>query len=150
MNLGKLISRELNVGPEHIMLLRHSNTLLPALLNAGGTIEEYTLVQPSNSRYDFHADGKPQIDVVAVIVSDLVHVVYRILGVERHGTTRTLVSPHFQRFDVAHKFPERDAKLFAAEEIQSTAVTRPIRGWTSPRTPVARFGGLLFESVEIF
>ena len=149
MNLGKLISRESNVAPEHIMLLRHSNTLLPALLNAGGTIEEYTLVQPSNSRYDFHADGKPQINVVAVIVNDVVHVVYRILGVERHGTTRTLVSPKFQRFDVAHKFPERDAKLFTAEEIQSTAVTRPIRGWTSPRTPVARFGGILFESVEI-
>jgi hypothetical protein len=149
MNLARLIAAEANVDPQDVLLLRHSNTRIEGLKRAGGTIEEYSLVQPTDTRYDFIPDGKTPIKVVATVVSDKVHAVYRILGIEKTGTTRSLTSLGFRRFDIELNYPERNAKRFSAEVLQSTATGKFVTGWTNPRSAVARYGGKLFETVEI-
>lgn len=149
MNLARLIADETNSQLDQIMLLRHSNSKTKGLLQAGATIEEYTLVQPTNSKYDFLADGKPPIQVVVAIVNERVHAVYKIAGVERVGTTRTLVSGNFRQFDIQQGYPELPAKLFRAEQLSSAWLGQSIRGWTSPRNAVARNGTRLFDRVEV-
>ena len=111
-------------------------------------MEEYTLVQPTNSKYDYLAEGRTPISVVVAIVDDKVHFVYRILGVEKTGTTRSLTSLGFNRFDQAAGYAERPARLFKAEPISSRAFGRTITGWASPRNAVARYGTKTFDSVE--
>ena len=149
MNLAKLISRETNVSLENIMLLRHGIAKTQALLKYGATIEEYTLVQPENSMYDFIAKNKTPIQIVVAIVDDKVYAVYRIYGVERFGTTRTLVSKNFCKFDIELGYKEKPAKLFRSEKIESSSTGKFVRGWTSPRSPVAKYGGRLFETVVV-
>ena len=148
MNLAHTIALEHGVDPQLILLLRHGNTKTRALLQAGGTLEEYTLVQPIDSKYDFHANGKPPVSIVVAIVEDKVHFVYRILDVERLGTTLTLTSLGFKRFDEAAKYKERPARKFSAEPLASRSLQRPVVGWTSPRNAVARYGTKMFSSVE--
>lgn len=148
MNLGYLIAQEANVRPDEVMLLRHSNKNLAALKKLDIPIEEYSLVQPTNSKYDFLADGKIKIRAVAVIANDKVCFVYKITGIEKIGTTYDLMRPQFRKFDEARQYDERPAKRFAFEPVQSTSIDKQITGWTSPRSAVARYGGRLFEKVE--
>lgn len=97
MHLATTVAAEAQVDPQAVMLLRHGNRKTAALLRAGGTLEEYTLVQVKDSKYDFSALGKPPIVVVVAIVNDKVHFVYRIEGVDPTGTTRSLTSAGFNR-----------------------------------------------------
>ena len=78
MNLASAVARESGVAVKQVMLLRHANGKVAALFRAGGQIEEYTLVQPTDSKYDFRATGRPPIKVVAVIVNDHVFALYEI------------------------------------------------------------------------
>jgi len=149
MNLGTLIANEANVQPEEVMLLRHGNTQVRLLEQYGATIEEYTLIQPTDSKYDFWADGRPQINVVVVVVDDHVNIVYRILGFRDDGTTHTFGSDNFHQMDIAQGYPAYPARFFAAEPIASVSLGRPVSGWTAPRHPVARYGHQLFGSVEV-
>ena len=55
MNLASLVAKEVGVDPQHVLLLRHSNKSVAALEREGASIEEYTLVQPTDSRYDYFA-----------------------------------------------------------------------------------------------
>jgi hypothetical protein len=75
------------------MLFRHSNQKVRALIRAGADVEEYTSVQPTNTKYDYLDDGKPPIQILVVIVEDRVRAVFRVNGVLRRGTTQNLVSP---------------------------------------------------------
>lgn len=149
MNLGHLISQEVNVHPDEVMLLRHSNKNLVALEKLDVPIEEYSLVQPINSRYDFLADEKTKIRVVAVIVRNKVWAVYKITGIEETGTTYDLMRPQFRKFDEARNYEERPAKRFSFETVESSCRGKEISGWTSPRNAVARYGSSLFEKVEV-
>jgi hypothetical protein len=150
MNLGYLVACELGVDPQHVLLLRHSNKKIAALRRAGCDIEhDYTLVQPTDSKYDFRATEKTQIEVVVVIVDDAIYAIFQITGVNRTGTTRTLTSPQYNLFDMEQGYRERDAKEFSAVKIESKYLKHKVIGWTSPRNAVARYGGLLFENVAI-
>ncbi len=150
MNLGMLVAKELEADPQHVMLLRHSNVKVAALEREGASVEEYTLVQPTNSRYDFFADGRVPAKYVVVIVYDHVHCVYRIQGVEAEGTTHSLASAAYVRFDTMQGHLPLPAKRFRATLVErSRTLGRPVLGWSSPRTPVARYGGRLFEHVEV-
>lgn len=149
MNLTSLISTEFNADPKHIMLLRHSNRSVALLEREGASIEEYTLVQPTNSRYDYFADGHLPVEYVVVIVRGHVHSVYYVEGVAEQGTTYSLVSPAHQRFDRKQGFAPLPAKRFQAKPLNSRAIGRPVSGWSNPRVAVARFGGRLFDSVEV-
>ncbi len=151
MNLASTIAAELGIDPQSLLLLRHGNRKTAALRKAGASIEEYTLVQPTDSKYDFSVSriNEPPLQAVAVIVDDKVHAVYKIVGVEKVGTTRSLTSAAFSRFDIEAGYPEKPAKRFAATECSSRTLHRPISGWTSPRNAVARYGSKMFDSVEV-
>ena len=147
MQLAGAVAKETGVAPEHIMLLRHANGKVAALLRAGASIEEYTLVQPTDSTYDFLATNRTPVQVVAVVVNDSVHALYKITGVERTGTTHSLTSAAFVRFDKAMGFKPHPAKRFSAVELPCTFLGRAVLHWSSPRNPVARFGTKLFRRV---
>jgi len=150
MDLGHLVAGEVGVDPQCVLLLRHSNKKTAALRQADcDIVHDYTLVQPTNSKYDFYAADKLPIQVVVVIVDDAVYAVYRITGVKRTGTTRSLTSPAYNRFDIEQGYEERYAKEFSAEQFQSKVLKRKVIGWTSPRNAVARYGGRLFDSVTV-
>ena len=150
MNLGHLVARELGVDPQHVLLLRHSNRKVAALRRAGCDIEhDYTLVQPTDTKYDFRAAEKLPIEVVVVIVDDAIYAIFQITGVNRTGSTRTLTSPQYNQFDIEQGYRERDAKEFSAVKIESKLLNRKVFGWTSPRNAVARYGCRLFENVAI-
>jgi hypothetical protein len=149
LNLGHLIAQEATVQPDEVMLLRHSNRNLAALRKLDVSVEDYSLVQPTDSKYDFLADEKTKVRAVAVIVDDKVYAVYKITGIEKTGTTYSLLPEQFRKFDEARQYDERPAKRFSFEEVKSTSLNKPITGWTSPRNAVARYGGRLFEKVEV-
>lgn len=149
MNIASYFASQTGVEPQHLMLLRHSNTKLQALARAGASIEEFTLLQPTNSRYDYYAEGRDPIRCVVVIANDHVEAIYRILGIKSIGTTHSLASAAFLKYDQSQGYPELPAKLFAAQEVQMDRLMgQPVMGWTSPRTAVARYGGRLFQTVE--
>ena len=151
MNLAALVAKEVGVDPQNVMLLRHSNSRVAALLREGASIEEFTLVQPIDSRYDFLASGRIPIRIVIAIVNDHVHAIYRIDGVEdENGTTQSLTSPAYARFDIKQGYLPRPAKRYCAMRIEhSRSLGQAVRGWTSPRTPVARYGEKLHKGVEV-
>jgi hypothetical protein len=150
MNLADFIAKEQKVTHDQIMLLRHSNRMVKKLLKAGASIEEdYTFVQPDNSSYDFRADGLTPISVLVVIVNDLVYGVYRIDGVLQRGMTHALTSPNYVAVDIAEGYSDTKAKKYAWSAFISKAQGRAVIGWTSPRTPVARYGHKMFKSVEL-
>lgn len=150
MELSEVIKKETGVPPENIMLLRHSNRRVRELLKYGEhLLEEYTLIQPIDSDYDFLSENKPPIEILAVIVYDKFHAIYRIQGVEKIGTTYDLVSAAHRELTKKWKHEERPAKKFRAVKLQSSSIGMPISGWTSPRTTVARYGGKLFETTKI-
>ena len=149
MRLSELISRETGVGYDHIMFLRHSNENIRALQGRGGSVEEYTVVQPTDTRYDLLHPKKPPVHVLVVIVHDRVSQVYKIEGVDREGTTYTLVSGANRMFDIERKRREKPARRYLVSVLPSKATGRPISGWTSPRVAVARHGGRLFEQVTV-
>ena len=152
MNLGAFIAAEFEVHPEHILLLRHSNSLVKKLILSGARVEEdFTFVQPINSQYDYLAEGKPLIQKVVVIVNDHVFGVYHVEGVESVGTSRdpALVSPEFIAFDEAQGYPEVPTKRYLMKEVKTDAKGRLVVGWTNPRCPVARYCNKLYRTVEI-
>jgi hypothetical protein len=149
VNLGYLVAQEANVRPEEVMLLRHSNRNVAALRKLAVPLEAYSLVQPTNSKYDFLADERTKVRAVAVIVDDKVYAVYKITGIEETGTTYSLLPAQFRKFDEARQYEERPARRFSFEEVKSISRGKPIAGWTSPRSAVARYGGRLFEKVEV-
>jgi hypothetical protein len=147
MHLATTVAQEAKVDPQSVMLLRHGNGKTASLLREGGALEEYTLVQVTDSKYDFLATGRPPIAIVVAIVNDRVHFVYRIQGIERHGTTRSLTSAGFNRFDIAAGFPALPARRFSAKSVLSRTIGCVASGWNSPRNAVARYGSKTFDAV---
>ena len=105
---------------------------------------------PPHTRYDFFAEGKPPVSIVVAIVEDQVYAVYRICGFEDVGTGDEWMSGNLRSFEHAGGgFRRGHRRVYKAEVIKSMVVGKPIRGWTAPRHPIARFGEDLFNSVEI-
>lgn len=151
MILAELIAQETGVDAEKIMLLRHSNNIVKKLLGRGSSIEEYTFTQPTGSIYDYTDPKKNPIEVVVVIVNDEVYGVYRVLGVEREGTTYTLTSDAHRGFDIERGISDRDAKRFKMMQAPSISIGIPVSGWEGgrSRTPVQRSDGGFFWLVEV-
>lgn len=150
MILADLIQRETQVPLEQILLLRHSSSEIAKVRRHSVSIEEYTAMQPIDSKYDFHRNDKLQISVVAVIVNDRVYGVYRIAGVEAEGTIYSLGSESYLRFELARKKDDRPCRRFRLAALPSVSIGLPVRGWKGrSRTPVQRFDSGFFREIEV-
>lgn len=150
MVLASIVAREAGVLPGRVMLLRHSTSSVQDILARGGSLKEYTSVQPTGSKYDYLDQDKAAVEVVVVIVDDAVHGVFRILGVKQEGTTYSLVSDILRQRDRERGKPERPARRFEMEPIPSVTIGRPVRGWERrTRTPVQRSDGGFFWEIEV-
>lgn len=150
MILADLIHRETAAPLAEIMLLRHSNAETAKARSHNVSIEEYTALQPVDSRYDFHRSGTTKISVVVVIVDDSVFAVYRVAGVEAEGSVFSLGSPEYQRFELARRKDDRICRRFSLIALPSVSTGLPVRGWESRgRTPVQRLDDGFFGEIEV-
>jgi hypothetical protein len=151
MRLVDLIRQETRAAVTQIMLLRHFNEI-DRLTELGGSVEEFTFLQPTGTKWDFLRDGKPKIDVVVVIVRDIVHAVYRVVGVEAEGTAESLVSEAHRQFDIEREVwqPRRQLRRFSWVQMESKAVNATITGWErAPIAPVLRNNAQLFWKIDV-
>jgi hypothetical protein len=150
VKLAEIICAGMSVPKEHLMLLRHSNERIRKLTRFGGTVEEYTAIQPVGSKYDFQHHPKFPTHLVAVIVEDKLYGVFRITGVEKEGTTHTLGNRGYQAFEREIKKPERPARQYGLLRIPSRVENQPVIGWERrARTTVQRCDGEFFDQIEI-
>lgn len=150
MPLAQLVAKEFGVPLDKIMLLRHSAESIRKLQAAGGTVEDYTYTQPTESAYDYLHPHKTPVELVVVIVRDHVYGVFRVLGVEREGTTYSLTSEAHRRFDMARGKHPRPAKRFSMRRMHTAYVDLPVHGWEGrSRTAVQRFDGSFFLEIAV-
>lgn len=148
MQLAALVATEQQVSPHAIMLLRHASGSAERLRRHGATLEEYTALQPIDSKYDYHRTGSEQIAIVVVIVGDRVFGVFRVAGVDAAGTNFTLASAAYLSFDAGSR--EVASRRFLLERLPSVAAGLGVRGWESrTRTPVQRFGDSFFDEITV-
>ena len=145
-----MIHVETGVDFPEILLLRHSTSIVEQLEAATGSLDEYTHTQPTGSRYDYFASGRPRISVVVEIVRDRVRRVHQVLGIEAEGTVNSLVSKENRQFYEARGYKDRPARRFHLQQIASASEDKVIIGWEhSPRSPTARSNGKTFWEIEI-
>ncbi len=150
MQLASAVSAITGVSREKVMLLRHSNSTVDLFLAHGGTVEEYTAVQPTGSKYDYLDPTKTPVEAVAVIVNDCVHGVFKVHGVEKEGTNFSLTSTAHRRFDEARGKSERPARRFKLEAFATPLIGAPVQGWEKrSRTPVQRSDGGFFAEIVV-
>jgi hypothetical protein len=155
MRLGELIAGEAGVPLDAVMLLRHGNNSVAHIRRCGSTVEEFTAIQPINSKYDFIHPDLPRIAVVAVIADDEVHGVYRVDGVDAEGTFYELGSDAYKRFDTERMVnePKRAVlrcRRFVLHPLASIATGLRVVGWEGrSRTPVQRQGSGFFDEIEV-
>ncbi len=149
MSLAELVANEFGVSLQNVMLLRHSNESVKKLLATGATVEDYTFTQPTDKTYDYLHPGKEPIEIVVVVVQDRVYGAYRVLGVEREGTTYSLTSEAHQRFDIERGKPPRPAKRFSMERLPTAYAGLAVTGWEGgrSRTAVQRSNGAFFKQI---
>ena len=147
--LVELVAQETNINTENLMLLRHAGDNIRSLRALGGSVEDYTVMQPTATKYDYRNPKKPNIDVVVVVVDDEVYGVYRIRGVKKEGTNYSLASPALREFDKNRRKPERPSCLFDMVKLESVVTGKTITGWKNPRATVQRHGGKFFSSYEV-
>ncbi|MCV2366439.1 HNH endonuclease [Paucibacter sp. DJ1R-11] len=149
MNLAALISSENGVAKDAILLLRHGNDSVAALRKCGATVEEYTALQPIESKYDYWHPKRPRISFVCVIVDDKVYGVFKVTGVQAEGSSKDLASAEYLAFDSGKS--KRLCRRFALHEVPSLAVGQRVSGWERgrTRTPVQRLGNEFFGEVSI-
>lgn len=150
VKLADLVARETGASIDSVMLLRHSQRAVDRLRDRGVTVKDYTIVQPTGSKYDYRDARKPQIDIVAVAVDNQVYAIYRVIGVDKEGTSYSLNVPALTQDDIEHNRPERRARRFKIVELQSAAIGKTITGWERrQRTPVQRSDGAFFDEIEV-
>jgi hypothetical protein len=151
MILADLIHQETGAPLTEIMLLRHSNAETTKARSHNVSIEEYTALQPIDSKYDFYRSGTKKIAIVVVIVDDRVYAVYRVAGVEAEGGVYSLGSPAYQRFELARNKDDRICRRFSLIALPSVSIGLPVRGWDASRsrTPVQRVDGSFFREIEV-
>lgn len=148
--LAAAVSRDTGVSAEQILLLRHASGNVRELLRTGGTVEEYTALQPIGSRYDFLDPARRPVRVVVVVVYGAVYDVYEVVGVEREGWTHNLASPPHRAFDQARDRDNRRARLFHLVPLPSRVVGQPVHGWDRrARIPVQRWGDAFFHEITV-
>jgi len=155
MKLGELVAGEAGIPLDAVMLLRHGNNSVAHIRRCGSTLEEFTAIQPVESKYDFHHPDLPRISVVVVIADDRVHGVYRVDGVDAEGTYYELGSDAYKRFDTERRVnePKRAVlrcRRFVLQPLASVATGLQVVGWAGrSRTPVQRQGSGFFDEIEV-
>lgn len=151
MKLADLIKDETGADASEIMFIRHFNTI-DNLLVLGGTVEEFTRHQPSNSKWDYWAPGKTRIAIVVAIVHDRVYEVFRVTGMEAEGRAEDLLSDAHRQFNIERGqwTPDHRVKRFTMVEVDCSAKNERILGWKgSEISPVVRSNSKLFWRVEV-
>ena len=97
MRLVDLVSQETGADFAEMMLLRHSTDSVEKVIACGASVEEWTSIHPTGTKYDFWATGRRRITLVVVIVRDQVFGVYRVVGIEAEGALYTLASETLRR-----------------------------------------------------
>jgi hypothetical protein len=109
--LAATVSQATGVALREILLLRHAPETIRALLKRGGSVKEYTALQPTDTRYDWRHRERTPDRVLVVVVDDRVYEIYEVTGVQAEGTTYSLASAAHRATDDADNKPERPAKL---------------------------------------
>jgi hypothetical protein len=148
-NLARAIAEEAGVQPAEVMLLRFFATKLAAIKKVKAALEEFVLVQPAETAYDYRRANYVPVKVVVVITADKVRLVYRIGRLIEEGSNRVITSARFRELDSVMRYPERQVKRFAGKHLASQWLGHSVTGWTSPRVGVARVGGKLFDAVSV-
>ena len=90
---------------------------------------------------------------MVAIANNTVDSVYLIDGIAEHGDNLHLGSPEHQTFEQAMAAAGGrqavPAVKFAARRFNSIYIGRNITNWKTPINPVAKFGDVLFETVEL-
>ena len=150
MKLADLLETETGVDRNNLMFLRHSSERTTKLLEAGGTIEEYTAIQEIKGQYDFLHESKPPAHVLVVVVHDRVHGVYRVQGVREEGFFEVLATPAYRRFSQLYGKENVLSRLFNLDELHSGAVGATVTGWTAPVISVLRGSHRgMFDQIEV-
>jgi hypothetical protein len=150
VKLAEFVADEHGVALENVMLLRHSDSAVKELLDAGGTLEEYTFMQPVGSSYDYRHPDHPPIHLLVVVVNDCVYGVFKVLGVDAEGDTYSLSSAGHRHFDNARGKPPRPARRFQMEHVHSAVQNVTVHGWEHrQRTAVQRASGGFFGEISI-
>src|SRR4051812_45875293 len=98
MRLIDVVKQETGADFDEMALLRHFDSI-DRLIELGGTVEEFTNLQPKDTKWDFWRDGKPPIRVLVVIVHDHVFGIFRVREVEAEGAFYALASAPLRQFD---------------------------------------------------
>lgn len=157
MKLVELIQQEQEgLSKAGILLLRHATKEVELLESCGGTLQEYTAIQPIGGRFDFRLPGKPETEVIVAIVRDRVHAVYRITGVIATGPSTDICSPEYKAFELHRKNSKgqpkkiRQCRRYSLVPVQSGAEGAEVRGWSGKEImPVQRSDGGFFDAVEV-
>lgn len=148
MQVVELVSRENGVAHEEIVLFRHANKDVEIVLDCHASLEEWTSVQPTGTRYDYWDEGKTKI--LVVIVRNRVFGVYRVTGIDAEGPRYSLASKQLIKSFLARNKKDVPARRFALERVDSSATGATVTGWEGKEiNPVARSGGTLFWEIEV-
>lgn len=150
MKLAEFVANEHGIALGNVMLLRHSDRTVRELQDAGGTLEEYTFMQPINSSYDYRHPDHPPVHLLVGVVHDRVYGVFKVLGVYAEGDTYSLSSAGHREFDKTREKPPRSARRFEMEHVHSAAQNVTVHGWEHrQRTAVQRASGGFFGEISI-
>lgn len=148
--LASAVSQDTGFPATQIVLLRHASSVVLDLLRHGGSVEEYTSLQPTGSKYDFAASDRAVARIAVVIVHDRVYDVYEVAGIEAEGTTYGLADPVHRDWDIERGRPDRPARRFDLRPVPSRVVGQPVRGWERrTRTTVQRADGGFFHEIRV-
>ncbi|MFA6012614.1 MAG: HNH endonuclease signature motif containing protein [Desulfobacteraceae bacterium] len=151
MILAEFIASETEIPIDSLLLLRHSNKNLNILHKCGGSIEEYTSIQPVGSKYDYYQNSSHPIKAIIVIANDRVYGVFRINGISYSGKRADIGSAEYREFIIKLKRPgQQECHCFDIERIPSAVTDEPVYGWERRAlTPVQRFGGSFFDEIKV-
>lgn len=146
MKLSEAVSKITGNEQQFIVLLRHSNSRMDLLTSLGGSVENYTLIQPTTSRYDFRP-----YKALCVVVYDKVHSIYLIEGIEKEGMTWDLIDKGNLEMDKINHKGSRPAVRYKATRLHNFPIDgMEVIGWKSAGIqPVAKMGDLLFDSLKV-
>lgn len=150
MKLSTLIEKETSIEKKHIMFLRHANHKIAKLRKFGSSVEDYTFVQSSGTKYDYLHDNDNPIKIVVAIADDHIYGVFKITGVEKEGTSYELTSKAHHKYLDLQKNGNELAKKFKMEQLKSISTGKRIFGWEGrERTTIQKSNGGFFDKLEI-
>lgn len=107
-------------------------------------------MQSIGTKYDYYYDKANPIKIVVVIASDIVYGVYKILGIEKEGSTYELTSKaHHKYLDIQGNGHEK-ARRYKMEKIRSACIGKVVQGWEGrERTAIQRSSGGFFDELHV-